>query len=102
MQGDTGTETDVSQDWITALNRGGLINVTSEMYMVICAMKIELRPHLQKDLSHISHFRHSIVESIMVNEDVLFFWSILSAPWEVETEIEQELLRMVADLWMTV
>ena len=102
VQGDTGTETDVSQDWITALNRGGLINVTSEMYMVICAMEIELRPHLQKDLSHISHFRHSIVESIMVNEDVLFFWSILSAPWEVETEIEQELLRMVADLWMTV
>ena len=40
VQGDTGTETDVSQDWITALNRGGLINVTSEMYMVICAMEI--------------------------------------------------------------
>ena len=70
MQRNTGTETDDSQEWIMALNRGGLINVTSEMYMVVCTMEIELQPHLQKDLSQISHFRHSIVESTMVSEDV--------------------------------
>ena len=69
-QGNTGTETDDSQEWIMALNCGGLINVTSEMYMVVCTMEIELQPHLQKDLSQISHFRHSIVESTMVSEDV--------------------------------
>ena len=34
----------------------------------------------------------------MVNEDV----SILSAPWEVATNIEEQLLRMVADLWIII
>ena len=43
-------ETTCTEDWVMALNRGGLIYVTSEMYMVICAMVIELRPHLQSDL----------------------------------------------------
>ena len=51
VQGETTcTETDESEDWVMALNRGGLMYVTSEMYMVICAMVIELRPHLQSDL----------------------------------------------------
>ena len=49
----TCTETDESEDWVRGLNRGGLIYVTSEMYMVICAMEIELRPHLQSDLSQL-------------------------------------------------
>ena len=88
----TCTETDESEDWVRGLNHGGLIYVTSEMYQVICAMEMELRPHLQSDLSQLTHFKQNALESIMVNEDVLFFWSILSA-WEVATNIEEQLLR---------
>ena len=38
VQSETCTETDESEDWVRGLN----IYVTSEMYMVICAMEIEL------------------------------------------------------------
>ena len=41
---------------------GGLIYVTSEVYMVICAMEIELRPHLQSDLSQLTHFKQNALD----------------------------------------
>ena len=101
LQGDT-IETEDSQDWIKTADRGGLKHVSSEMYLVICSMEIELQKHLQKDISQVTHFKQTVLERIIENEDVVFLWAILSAPWEVETHIEQELLRMVADLWTTI
>ena len=39
-----------------------------------------------------------LVESIAADEDVLFYWSILSVEWEEE----QILLRTLIDLWVTI
>ena len=44
--------------------------------------------------------KSSLMEVIARNEDVLFFWSILSAEWEEEEE--QTLLSMVIELWITI
>ena len=41
-----------------------------------------------------------LMETIACDEDVLFFWRILSAEWEEEDE--QALLSMVIELWITI
>ena len=53
LQGDT-IEKDNSQDWIKTVDRGRLKHVSSEMYMVICAMEIELQIGHLRYLNHIS------------------------------------------------
>ena len=40
------------------------------------------------------------MESIATDEDVLFYWSIISAEWEEKEE--QILLQMLIEMWVTV
>ena len=50
--------------------------------------------------THSAGSKAALVESIATDEDVLFYWSIISAEWEEKEE--QILLRMIIDLWVTV
>ena len=44
-------------------------------------------------------FKQKLLSSIALNEDVLFYWSMLSADVE---EDAQTLLKMITELWTTI
>ena len=93
-------ESDESQEWIEMIDRGGLLHVSNEMYMIV--MEVQIHQELQQDVTQVLSFKDKILKTIISNEDVLFYWCILSAPWEVEPQIEEKLLRLVADMWVTI
>ena len=41
-----------------------------------------------------------MIECILSDEDVLFYWTIVAAEWEEEAE--KTLLRMICELWITI
>ena len=61
-------------------------------------MELELRNHLQSQ--HIPNFKTEVRKEILENEDVAFYWSILSCDWEVDES--QALLELVVDLFLMI
>ena len=70
-----------ANDWVDAIDRGGLTRVNEMTFQVFLAMELELRKHLTVkrcfDLEHICKF-------VVGNDDVLFYWSIVGGDWEQE------------------
>ncbi|KAL5471612.1 hypothetical protein EMCRGX_G029743 [Ephydatia muelleri] len=87
-----------STDWIDCIDRGGLTFVNSLTFEVFIAMELEIRSQLQgcKPVN----FLTDIAPTVKNNEDVLFFWSMLSSNWDEESSTA--LFQMVVDLWLTV
>jgi len=84
-----------STEWVSLVDRGGLWHVTKETFMV-------LHNHLTvsaiRELS--SGLKGAIVEAIIGNNDVAFFWCL--ACIEAEEEEKKELLSRSIDLWVTI
>ena len=72
--------------------------VSGLTFEVFLAMELEIRSHLQgcKPVN----FNTDIAPAVKNNEDVLFFWSMISSSWDEESS--KTLFQMVADLWLTV
>lgn len=71
-----------SEEWLDLVDRGGLTRVNETAFQVFLAMELELRNHLQSQ--HIPNFKTEVRKEILENEDVAFYWSILSCDWEVD------------------
>ena len=99
---DDGTDVDASADWTKAISRGGIKLVNNKTYPFFHAVEMNVRRHFSKTSAPTlsAGSKAALVESIATDEDVLFYWSIISAEWEEKEE--QILLRMIIDLWMTV
>ena len=68
---------------------------------MFASMEIELRQNLHATIaSESSGVKDIAVESILANDDVLFYWSTLSGNWEKEEA--DVLLRMIVEHWVTV
>ena len=98
---DDGVEADNSADWTKAISRGGIKLVNNKTYHFFHAVEMRVRRHFSKASAPTlsAGSKAELVESIATDDDVNFFWSILSAEWEEE---EQILLRMLIDLWVTI
>ena len=99
---DDGTDVDASADWTKAISRGGIKLVNNKTYHFFHAVEMNVRRHFSKTSAPTlsAGSKAELVESITTDEDVLFYWSIISAEWEEKEE--QILLRMLIDLWVTV
>ena len=86
-----------SHEWILSIDRGGLCHVNNTCYLLFQAMELEIRRHIQNDLT--PNFLH-VQTSLMHNDDVLFYWSIIGCDWEEEESAA--LLPMVVNLWITI
>ena len=75
-----------------------VITASGLTFEVFLAMELEIRSHLQgcKPVNFIT----DIAPAVKSNEDVLFFWSMLSCSWDEESS--KTLFQMVVDLWLTV
>ena len=97
----TGCDEDLdidSSDWITLIDRGGLTcvnNITFELFQV---MEIEFHEHLKLPLPE--NFRSIVASAIVNNEDVLFFWDIISTEWE--EEVSRILINKIIEKWVTI
>ena len=81
----TGCDEDLdidSSDWIMLIDRGGLTCVNNITFELFQAMEIEFHEHLKLPLPE--NFRSIVASAIVNNEDVLFFWDIISTEWEEE------------------
>ena len=86
-----------SHEWILSIDRGGLCHVNNTCYLLFQAMELEIRRHIQNDPT--PNFLHVQI-SLMYNDDVLFYWSIIGCDWEEEESAA--LLPMVVNLWITI
>ena len=91
-----------SAEWTKNINRGGLKMVNGTTFRFFQALENRLRESLRvTSAQSISEgIKSTLMEAIASDEDVLFFWTILSAEWEEEEE--QALLSLVIELWITI
>ena len=90
-----------STDWTKHVNSGGLKMVNSKAYHFLLSVETRLRQFLcVTEAPNISErSKETLVEHISCDENVLFFWSILSAEWEEE---ERTLFTMIIEMWITI
>lgn len=91
---------DDSKQWIDLIDRGGLAKVTNDCYELFVAMEKELRKHLSIDKAPKMIDREAIKQAIIENEEVQFFWHIISGEWEEESSVS--LLNMIAAEWLKI
>ena len=84
-----------SAEWLTALNRGGLLCVNNMTFEFFYAMELEFRKHVGGE-----GIIFNAAEMMERNEDVLLCWNIISASWD--EECSSSLLQMIIKLWITI
>ena len=90
-----------TKEWITAIDRGGLFHISDSAYHLFRAIEEETRDILPRHLANPLNSRDALLEEIKENEDVLFYWSMLSIDI-YSPEDADELLKAVIKLWVTI
>ncbi len=85
-----------ADDWVDAIDRGGLTRVNEMTFQVFLAMELELRKHLSVKRCV---DREQTCKFVVDDEEVLFYWSIVGGDWEQEES--EQLLKLVANLYIT-
>ena len=83
-----------SEKWLKAIDRGGLISIDDCMFGFLVAIEIELRNHLTTSYSAEQNLK-SVIPKIIGNEDVLYYWDIISINWN--TAEAKELLNLIIE-----
>ena len=65
------------------------------MFKMLQCMEVEFWHHLDKE-----NIKDSAISGICKNEDVLFYWELLSGM--CETEERDYLLKLIAELWIVI
>ena len=87
---------DESKDWIKLIIGLTLINdITFQLFQ---AMEHELQKHLRKDKA--PTLNDGVKQALVVNEDVQFLWSMISADWEEASA--SALLQMIVNQWVKI
>lgn len=91
-----------SENWIRAIDRGGLWHVSENTYLIFFLMEEEIRKQLivdkARDLS--SGTKKNLLYAILANEDLLFQWSLLTV--NIDDDISSMILNKIAELFVTV
>lgn len=85
---------DPSQDWIQAVDRGGLTKVNNATFDVFLAIENELNKRFGEDLTD------EVKKEIAISEEVDFFWSVVCGDWEQESS--QVLLQMIVNQYVKI
>ena len=95
-EGDRGI--DESEDWVNSVDRGGLKHINEMSYTTFASMELELRRCLHQNPN--PNFKDEVAKHILENEDVHFYWSMVSSEWDQEES--EALLTLVVDMWVTI
>ena len=97
---------DYTREWITKVNRGGLFETSDNAYMLFASIelasygKLEDRLVCQPSTSTCTDKR-SIVDAVLGDTDVRFYWSMLSVDVDIEDDAN-ELLVNIVNMWLTI
>ena len=91
---------DFTKTWIHKINRGGLFFIKDEVMEFFFQLEIKVREYLPK-LSSQKNGKETIVSELVEDNDIQFHWCLISTSIDDETA-SQQLLRMVAELWLTI
>lgn len=94
---------DVSSEWVTLVDRGGLIHISDDLYRVFVAIELEVRKFFRVDKAQAQAMGSSdgqIVHRVLSNEDVLFFWCMVCS--NISEEVAGVMLKHIAELWVTI
>ena len=93
---------DESEQWINSVDRGGLVHVTHDSFMIIHSMEMELRQHFNKQrvVDMQDEFRAHVKESIVADVDVQFYMDRAAEDLEMEEKVE--LLGMMVHIYIVV
>lgn len=100
---------DYTREWVDKINRGGLFYVSDSAYNLFVAIEVAMQVGLTNHI-HSSYNlsaaeararKKLIVDAVMSNDDVLFYWYVLAV--DIKNELEGlELLRSLTELWLTI
>ena len=68
-----------SEEWMKALDRGGLWHVTDEVFYLFCYIEEDIRHHLTLLSARHDGVKRDIIKSLKINEDVQNLWFVLSS-----------------------
>ena len=88
-----------NEEWMGAIDRGGLIRVTTEMYQTLCAIEYVIRTFLHGDSIPACN-NDVIMEAAVEDTDVQFHWNLASL--QMNEKIRELLLVKVANQWLTI
>ena len=91
-----------AQEWVNAIDRGGLTKITTEAYRFFNAIEMCVRRHLtiggtdKMDET----FKTKLIDIVFNNDDVLFYWCLAS---QMEgDEAADTCLAMIVKMWITI
>ena len=94
--------------WLEQVNRGGLFHVSDEAYTLFRHIELRVRKLLPRTLLALANpssksalTKDALVCEVVRDEDVQFYWSILSVDIEEDND-PNKLLRHMIDLWVTI
>ena len=106
-EGPTSSLLDYTKEWVERVNRGGLFIISDEAYRLFAsiemAMRSKLTEHLRKQRTteDSKEGKLAITDFVIHNDDVQFYWSLISIDIENE-EANSELLQHIVKLWLTI
>ena len=94
---------DYCRKWFEEINRGGAFEVSDEAYNFFLAVEMNVRSSLttllQKGSSQATEDqKKTLLQNLSENEDILFYWSLIS----VDCDSSSELLAEILALWVTI
>ena len=90
-----------TKKWITAVNRGGFFFISDEVYTFFLELEKKTRKHLPELIRHGKVNKEAVLNEIIADDSVQFYWCMISTNIDDEAASE-ELLYKVAELWLTV
>lgn len=91
-------ELESTECWLNTLDRGGLIHISDDLYMVFYSMELEICKHFHSTTDNC--LKDDLLKKILENEDLLFHWNAtLSIDWEAK--VSDELLKLLTEHWVT-
>ena len=104
--GPTSSLLDYTKECVEKVNRGGLFDISDEDYRLFISIEMSMRKKLAEHLKKqrvteaSSEGESAIIEFVIKNDDVQFYWSMLSI--DMEEEHNSELLQHIVQLWLTI
>ena len=101
MRSDSGQE-NVGEDWVNAIDRGGLWHVTDLSYSLFYAVEEVIRGHFTRSEAHslTEDSKVTVITTVEENEDVLFQWCMLTT--SLNDDDASVLLHKITELYVTV
>lgn len=93
---------DTSEDWLDAIDRGGLWHVVDDVFFLFCLIEEEIREELAGITAATwkDEHRRALLDKLNKSEDILFHWATLT--YELDDQSANQLLGMMLELYITV